>query len=224
MESVKDYRSEKFGTVEIRLRSVDRGPAQEVRSRRKIGTFIEIALHGYGRAFVISEAKQIKGDCHKQIPSKHSFKFFKRTRAARREALYTVELVIREGRTVVTVHAACGMDGAYAVEFEIIIGKFAVGANEKFNARILMHGRIVGVVDSTEIVAPDDKIEVDIFVGMGCRNNGERAVGILLFPVEAFDCATIAVFVELLDDFILGKPVELRKERNVKGEGSFIHV
>ena len=62
-----------------------------------------------------------------------------------------------------TVGATCGMYGADAVEFKVVVWQLAIRFNKEFNARVLMYGRVVFVVDCAQIVTSNKKVDVDIF-------------------------------------------------------------
>lgn len=69
--SVKYYRLETFGTVEVRLWRIYRGPGEEVGVSRKVGALIEVAEKLYRLSFILDPDK-IKGYGDSEIPGEES--------------------------------------------------------------------------------------------------------------------------------------------------------
>lgn len=73
-----------------------------------------------------------------------------------------------ESRRIGSLFAIGGVDGAYAVEFEVPIAITLLGRNEKLHARVLTHRRLWLVVLGSQEVATGEKVDVEVLAIVGC--------------------------------------------------------
>ena len=119
--SFKDYAPEEVRTVEVRRRSVDRLPAQEVRLRSAGRTLIEIAEKLHRLPFV-GHTYHPEGYHGKKIPCEQPLDFPERTVAARWKHRNGRNLSIGHRGAPSVSLTARGVDGPDAVELKSGIG------------------------------------------------------------------------------------------------------
>ena len=120
---------EEFGAMEIGGRSVDRRPREVMRQGCGGGAFVEVGSHFEGLAFVFHSDER-QGYDHEDVPREDAFKFFEGACAARGVDADLGELLGCEARGVVAVGAVRGVDGSYAVEFEIPVLTSGTGSTK----------------------------------------------------------------------------------------------
>lgn len=182
--------------MKVGLRSIDGCPAQEMWLGCGRGAFVEVAAHSNRLAFVPDAEKSERNGDH-DTPYKRSFHLFERSPANRGISSDGLELVGRKRAAVGPSDTFSRVEDAYAVELESeIVGRRWIRLQIEFHARILAHGRVVGVAGRAEVIAAHKKVDVDGLGSVGRRYNRQGAVGKCLRPVERFYGEACAPFLK----------------------------